>query len=173
MISKNTRLKWILVAASIVMINISRAETYLSSDENLNPKQQAIISIAALTAKGELTPLKPALHAGLDAGLTVNEIKEATIHLYAYAGFPRSIRGLQTLMTVLDERKAKGIHDEFGVEASPIDDDRSRYERGKTILEELTGIPEKGQKAGYAAFALAIEIFLKNISLPIFSNGMY
>lgn len=64
-------------------------------------------------------------------------------------------------MTVLDERKTKGIIDEKGIEASPINDQRSKYERGKAILEKLTGVPETGAKSGYAAFAPEIEVFLK------------
>lgn len=129
--------------------------------QNLSAKQKVIVSIAALAAKGDLVKLKNELNAGLEAGLTVNQIKETMIHLYAYAGFPRSLRGLQTVMAVLDERKAKGIIDEIGVEASPIHKDSSKYERGKDILQELTGVPETGPKTGYAAFAPVIEVFLK------------
>lgn len=130
-------------------------------DKNLSEKQQALIGIAAVTAKGDLSKLKAEITAGLTAGLTVNQIKEAIVHLYAYAGFPRSIRGLQTLMTVLDERKAKGINDVIGTEASPINNENSKYDRGKAILEELTGVSETGSKTGYAAFAPEIEVFLK------------
>ena len=54
----------------------------------LSKRQQAIIPIAAFTASGDLDKLKAALIDGLDAGLTVNEIKEIPVHLYAYAGFP-------------------------------------------------------------------------------------
>src|SRR5690606_10777908 len=73
----------------------------------------------------------------------------------------RSIRGLQTLMAVLEERRAKGINDPTGADASPIQNDQPKYERGKAILEQLTGVPEKEPKTGYAAFAPTIEIFLK------------
>jgi alkylhydroperoxidase/carboxymuconolactone decarboxylase family protein YurZ len=127
----------------------------------LTTKQQSVVPIAAYTAKGELQHLKSALNEGLDAGLTVNEIKEALVHLYAYCGFPRSIRGLQTFMEVLDERKARGITDEMGAEASPVNDERSKYERGKENLEILIGRPLTGPQRGYAAFAPVIEIFLK------------
>ena len=137
------------------------AQSTIPENQPLTKKQESIIPIAAYTAKGDLQRLESALNNGLDAGLTVNEIKEALIHLYAYAGFPRSIRGLQTFMKVLDERKAKGINDEEGTEASPISDERSKYERGKDILEELTGTPQDGPKTGYAAFAPQIEVFLK------------
>ncbi|GAB3416102.1 carboxymuconolactone decarboxylase family protein [Niabella aquatica] len=127
----------------------------------LSPREQCIIRIAAVTAKGDLSKLKAELYTGLDAGLTVNQIKEVLVHLYAYAGFPRSLRGLQTFMAVLDERKAKGINDIRGAEASQIRSEHSKYERGKAILEKLTGIPEAGPKTGYASFAPEIEVFLK------------
>ena len=137
------------------------AENTNETSMELSVKQQSIIPIAAYTAVGELEKLKPALNDGLDAGLTINEIKEAIVHLYAYCGFPRSIRGLQTFMEVLDERKAKGIIDETGAEASPVNDDRTKYERGKANLEALIGRSLDGPQTGYAAFAPVIEIFLK------------
>lgn len=129
--------------------------------QNLSKKQQSIVSIAAVTATGDLEKLKVELNTGLEAGLTINQIKEVIVHLYAYAGFPRSIRGLQTLMSVLDERKAKGIHDVMGIEASPINNENSKYDRGKVVLEELTGVSEISPKTGYATFAPIIEVFLK------------
>jgi hypothetical protein len=64
--------------------------------------------------------LRPALHEGLEAGLTVNEIKEILVQMYAYAGFPRSLNGITAFMAVMDERHAKGIKDEMGKEASPL-----------------------------------------------------
>ncbi len=137
------------------------AQNNPDGNEILSSKEQSIIAITALTAKGDLSKLKPALHAGLESGLTVNQIKESIVHLYAYAGFPRSLRGLQTFMTVLDERKANGINDVLGAEASAINDERTKYERGKANLEKLTGLSQTVAKTGYAAFAPEIEIFLK------------
>uniref|UniRef100_UPI00262CADCD carboxymuconolactone decarboxylase family protein n=1 Tax=Fluviicola sp. TaxID=1917219 RepID=UPI00262CADCD len=95
------------------------------------------------------------------AGLTINEIKEILVHLYAYCGFPRSIRGLQTFMEVLNERKANGIEDTIGQEASTINQDANKYERGKTVLEELTKMPQPESLTGYSAFAPVIDTFLK------------
>ena len=105
--------------------------------------------------------LRPELVGGIEAGLTVNEIKEVLVHLYAYCGFPRSIRGLQTFMAVLDERKAKGINDNQGREASPINEEGSKYERGRNILSELTDTPQPDTLSGYSAFAPTIDAFLK------------
>ena len=130
-------------------------------DNSLSAKQQSIVLIAAYCATGELQKLKPALNEGLDAGLTVNEIKEVIVHLYAYCGFPRSIRGLQTFMEVLDERKAKGINDNTGAEASPVNQEPDIYERGKKVLGDLTKAPQDRPLSGYGAFAPVIDTFLK------------
>lgn len=148
---------WLFALNLIPAVSIAQMDTNVS----LNEKQQAIVRISALTAKGELTRLEQALEAGMDAGLSVNQIKEVIVHLYAYAGFPRSIRGLQTFMTILDNRRKNGIVDEIGPEASPIRDQRSRYDRGKANLDSLLGTPQTGPPKGYAAFSPVIEVFLK------------
>ncbi len=145
----------------IITILLGISGNVNAQNDMLDKKQEKIITISALTAKGDLERLKPELVAGLEAGLTVNEIKEVLVHLYAYCGFPRSIRGLQTFMTVLDERKANGINDNPGREASPINEEGSKYERGKKILGELTGVPQPGTLSGYSAFAPTIDTFLK------------
>jgi 4-carboxymuconolactone decarboxylase len=132
-----------------------------NENQNLNPRQKAIINISSLTATGNLEKLKPALATALEADLSVNEVKEVLMHLYAYAGFPRSLQGIQTFITVLDERKAKGINDKMGRTASPIKDKRSKYERGKENLAKLTGVQQDGPPTGYATFAPEIEVFLK------------
>jgi 4-carboxymuconolactone decarboxylase len=144
-----------------------------SKNQTLDAWQQGIVTISAFTAKGDLVNLKKALHAGLDAGLTINEIKEVLVHLYAYCGFPRSLNGINTLMAVLEERKAKGIKDVTGREASPVTATASKYETGKKNLETLTGRPETGPKTGYAAFAPVIEVFLKeHLFADIFSRDI-
>ena len=137
------------------------AQSKNESAQALTARRQSIISISAITAKGDLVLLKPALNKGLDAGLTINEIKEVLVHLYAYCGFPRSIRGLQTFMEVLEERKAAGINDQRGAEASPIDQEPDKYERGKNVLAELTKTAQVKPTSGYGAFAPVIDTFLK------------
>ena len=127
----------------------------------MNDKQRSIAAVASLTAVGEIDRLESALDAALDGGMTVNELREVLVHTYAYCGFPRSLRGLQTLVAVLERRKAQGIADDFGREASPIADPRPKYERGRDILAEISGVPADAPKADYALLAPEIEIFLK------------
>ena len=132
-----------------------------SSNSSLGAKEKSIITISSITAKGDLSALKKALNEGLEAGLTVNEIREVLVHLYAYCGFPRSIRGLQTFMEVLNERKSKGLKDNPGREASTVKADGTKYERGKNILGVLTNMPQPDTLTGYSAFAPVIDRFLK------------
>jgi len=144
-----------------LMTAINMMAQSATSDGGLTLRQQSIVKIASCTGRGDLENLKPALAAGLAGGLTVNEIREVLIHAYAYCGFPRSLRALQTFIAVLDERKTQGIEDTAGRDASPVEDNRTRYERGRDILAEISGVPADAPKAGYAEFAPVIERFLK------------
>jgi alkylhydroperoxidase/carboxymuconolactone decarboxylase family protein YurZ len=139
----------------------TKAQQMATINNSLSAKEKSIIIISSLTAKGDLLKLKTELNTGLESGLTINEIKEVLVHLYAYCGFPRSIRGLQTFMEVLNERKAKGVNDSTGKEASVIMKDNNKYERGRKVLGELTKIPQPDKLSGYSAFAPVIDTFLK------------
>lgn len=106
---------------------------------HLNTKQQAMIPIAAFTANGELDHLSSAIIKGLENGLTINEIKEIQIQLYAYVGFPRAINGVSTLMAVVKERKSKNIHDEIGKEATPTPKNIDILAIGTEVQTQLAG----------------------------------
>ncbi|KAK9234756.1 carboxymuconolactone decarboxylase family protein, partial [Lipomyces kononenkoae] len=120
-----------------------------------------VVSISALTAVGNLGDLKTALQTGLDAGLTVNEIKEVLVHLYAYIGFPRSLNGISTFMGVLEDRQAQGIVDVVGRDASPLTDTTDDYERGRKVLSQLSQKPQSKPAPGFGEFAPRIDTFLK------------
>src|SRR3954465_12645105 len=132
-----------------------------NKDRPLDARQQNIVMISALTATGDLEHLRTALNSGLDGGLTVNEIKEVLAQMYAYCGFPRSLNGINTFMSVLEERKQKGIKDETGKTATPISDTADKYERGRKTLERLTGQPQSKPAKGFGEFSPAIDRFLK------------
>lgn len=110
----------------------------------LPPREASIVTISALSAQGDLPRLRQAMADGFDRGLTVNEEKELMLQLYAYAGFPRSLNGLQTLASVTEERKAAGIKDETGREASPVDPARDRRAIGTKVQTALVGRPVAG-----------------------------
>lgn len=142
-------------------INTMNAQNNLKTNPSLTAQEQRIVSISALTSVGDLGHLKTQLNIGLDAGLTVNEIKEVLVQLYAYAGFPRSLNGISTFMSVVEERKAKGIKDTYGKEASPVTNSAGKYERGRKTLETLTNTPQVKPAPGFGEFAPRADAFLK------------
>ena len=61
----------------------------------LDLRAREIATIAALTAMGTATPqLKVHIEAGLNVGLTRDEITETIIQMAVYAGFPAALNGL-------------------------------------------------------------------------------
>ena len=128
--------------------------------QSLDKRQAAMIPIAALTASGDVQTLNEALKAGLENGLTVNEIKEIFIHSYAYAGFPRALNGIMTFMDVASKRKAQGMTDEVGREATPLPDDYNANSYGHQVRNALVGRDMSNRKTGYAGFVPTIETFL-------------
>lgn len=138
----------------------------------LNAKQQALVKIAAFTASGRINPLKTALNEGLNAGLSVNEIKEVLVQLYAYAGFPRSLNAITAFMNVLEERKAQGKEDPAGTEPAAVPAE-GKYALGKKTLGKLLNNPEAANPAAFGLFAPAADTFLKeHLFADIFGRGV-
>ncbi len=137
------------------------AEEQTVNTQELSPRQQRIVTISAFTANGDLEKLKTALNEGLDAGLTVNEIKEILVQLYAYTGFPRSLNGITMFMTVMDERQKRGIKDKMGKEASPLPADMNKDEYGARVRARLAGSEVVPPPGGFQLFVPVIDTFLK------------
>jgi alkylhydroperoxidase/carboxymuconolactone decarboxylase family protein YurZ/quinol monooxygenase YgiN len=132
-----------------------------TATQNLNAKEQSLVKISSLTAVGNLENLKVQLNAGLDSGLTINEIKEVLVQLYAYCGFPRSLNAINIFKTVLDERKAKGINDIEGKKIIVENNVEDKYEQGRKTLETLSKTPQSKPAKGFGEFAPKIDAFLK------------
>lgn len=65
------------------------------SRPGLSLRDREIATIAALTAMGNATPqLKVHIGAGLNVGLTRDEIVEIIMQMAVYAGFPAALNGL-------------------------------------------------------------------------------
>jgi 4-carboxymuconolactone decarboxylase len=140
---------------------VGSEEENMEKRHALSQKQQNVIPIAAFTADGDLDRLKPALNKGLDGSLTVNEIKEVLVHLYAYTGFPRSLNALSAFMGVLHERKAKGIEDTVGRESSPVPADLDKDAYGAKVRAKLAGLEKDISGAKWQLFSPVIDTFLK------------
>ncbi len=163
----------LIFVATCFYPNYLKSQNNMSTNQQLTPEQRSIVQIAALTARGDLGALKLALNNGLDAGLTINEIKEEMVHLYAYCGFPRSLNAINTFMAVLEERKSKGLTDVLGREATHTSHHSDKYEQGLKTLEVLTKTPQSGPAKGYGEFAPRIDTFLKeHLFADIFENDV-
>ena len=151
----------VFIAASFVFFCMSGGSLAqnMAADE-LSKKEKAIVPIAAFTANGNITKLKASLHQGLDDGLTVGEIKEILVHLYAYAGFPRSLNGLNAFIAVMDDRKAQGKVDEMGRESRPLPAEFDRNAYGHKVRNTLVGRDMSHPTSGYPVFAPIIDKFL-------------
>jgi 4-carboxymuconolactone decarboxylase len=157
---KMTAFLAVIFSSMFSFVDISEAQK-MDANQALSTQQQRIIPIAAFTANGDLEKLKTALHAGLNAGLTVNEIKEILVQMYAYAGFPRSLNGINAFMAVMDERQVKGIKDEMGKEASPVPADMNKDAYGAKVRAQLSGREVIPPPSGYQLFTPVIDTFLK------------
>jgi alkylhydroperoxidase/carboxymuconolactone decarboxylase family protein YurZ len=117
----------------------------------LSARQQAIPLIAASMAVSDMPRLNAALNDGLGAGLTVSEAKEILVHLYAYAGFPRSLNALGELMKVLEDRRKRGIQDQPGRESSAkVPTGEALLAVGTANQTRISGAPVKGPVFDFA-----------------------
>lgn len=133
----------------------------LTADELhlLTERQQSIVPISSFAAAGDLKKLRSALDQGLNAGLTVNEIKEVLTQLYAYAGFPRSLNALGLFMEVVADRKDRGVKTVVGdVPSMPIPKGDELLKVGTLNQTQLLGAPVTG---ALFEFAPAIDEYLK------------
>lgn len=146
------------VVATFCIVNI--CEVRAEENQTLSSEQKNIIPIAAFTASGNMPKLEAALIEGLEAGLTVNEIKEILVHSYAYAGFPRALNGINTFQAVMAKRIEQGIKDETGKESPPIPDDFDKTAYGHKIRNSLLGRDISNRTSGYPVFTPIIDQFL-------------
>ena len=150
-----------ILAAAVMLIGCAKQNDKMVNDKKVNElsfttEQAAYMSaIACNEAKGDLMALESAIHGGLEAELTVSQIKEALSQLYAYTGFPRSLNALGTLQRVIGDRQAKGVKVLMGEDASPLGDDYDALKQGTEVQTQLTGKPFNYE------FAPATDYYLK------------
>ena len=119
-------------------------------------EQAAWMSVIACDeAKGDLVALESAIHNGLEAELTVSQIKEALSQLYAYTGFPRSLNALGVLQKIVESRKSKDKRVIMGEDASPLGEEYDALKEGTRVQTQLVG------KAFEYEFAEATDYYLK------------
>lgn len=125
--------------------------------QHLTARQLHLGTISALAAQGDMARLQPALKNGLDAGLTINELKEALSHIYAYVGFPRSLNALGVLRQVIETN-----HNEVWQEGKPWMRP-SAWDNASEVY--ALGVKNQSQMAGQAFtynFCPQIDYYLKS-----------
>ena len=140
------------------------------AENMLTQKEQDIVMISSYTAKGDLINLDKTFNKALDDKLTIYEVKEVLVQLYAYCGFPRSLNAITTFMKVTDERSASGKYDEYGTEPVDMPDNSNKFEIGTAVQTELVGAPVTGR---LFEFEPAIDKYLKeHLFADIFARGV-
>ena len=150
--------------AAVTYAACTNTNEQMVNDKMVNEKMELSFSaeqaawmsaIACDEAKGDLVALESAIHNGLEAELTVSQIKEALSQLYAYTGFPRSLNALGVLQRVIGDRQAKGVKVIMGEDASPLNEDYDALKEGTRVQTQLVG------KAFEYEFAPATDYYLK------------
>lgn len=147
----------LIFALPILLIGCTQVNTTSKPMTQLtfNEEQAACMSaIACFEAQGNQERLAVAINQGLDAQLSVSQIKEALSQLYAYTGFPRSLNALGTLQKVIAGRDSSAITI-LGNEPSPLSKDYDALQQGTMVQTMLTGQPFNYQ------FAPATDYYLK------------
>ena len=134
----------LIVAATLTLAACGTQSTKETAKEmntlTFTTEQAALMSaIACNEAKADYTALAQAIDKGLDAGLTVSQVKEALSHLYAYTGFPRSLNALGTLQKVLEQRTASSHITIEGDEATPLPSSFDALAQGTEVQTKLSG----------------------------------
>ena len=129
----------------LILALIFMTTAYDASAQALDDKEKTVALIAAFTARGDMERLDRAFDKGVDVGLSVNELKELLVQMYAYCGFPRSLNALNRFMAKTEQRVAAGKQDEIGNEASPVPAGTDMSALGEEVRTALVGRPVTGK----------------------------
>ena len=142
-----------------IILSMLMPSNYINAHTQMSMSRQHLSTIAALEAKGDLQHLEKAINNGLDAGLTVNQIKEALSQLYAYTGFPRSLNALGVLQRVISQREEQGVTTTIGADAAPLPQDYDALKQGTEVQTRLTGQPFNYEFAPQTDYYLKAHLF--------------
>ena len=165
---KTKKFLWALLLGIVCVAAAPAKEEKMTT--GLTQKQQAVSAVAALAAVGNLEKLPAAYIQALEAGATINELKEITLQLYAYTGFPRCLNAAAVLENVVNSRVEKAIKDPQGPAPQTLEPNTDKYELGRKNLEVLTA---SAQPSHPKAFIQATDTFLKeHLFADIFARGV-
>lgn len=139
----------------------------------LPAKDAALVRFAAAASAGNLVALRTEAEAALDAGWTINALKEVCVQLYAYAGFPRCLNAHGILNETLKARAARGITDPEGEAPTNALTDANREKVGRETRAALTKGDPNAPEAEWQRFAPGAERYLKeHLFGDIFARGV-
>lgn len=165
-------IKHLILATMLAALSLSaKAQSQMVRKTDimeLTTRQQSLVLIASMEAKGDMEGLAAALNTAFDNRLTISEAKEALSQLYAYTGFPRSLNALGALQQVIKDREAKGLTTEQGTEADALPADYDALKAGTSVQTQLCG----GKPYSYT-FAPQTDYYLKaHLFGDIFSRSI-
>jgi len=91
-------------AADCAAIALECAFGAVWSRPGLDRKQRSLVTLGILIGTGKPAELKNHVRAGLNNGLTVQELQEVLIQSIPYAGFPCVAEAIEATVAVLRER---------------------------------------------------------------------
>lgn len=151
----------ILTAALLVAgAAFAKSSAKRGGSMNLSERKQSISAVAALSAKGDLAKLKSEVDVALDCGLTVNDLGEIFLQLYAYAGFPRCLNAESVLAEVVKDREAAGKNVIYGTTPDAVATE-NRYALGLATINKIfnqNGTQGRPTATGYSE---TTDVFLK------------
>ncbi|MBV1878667.1 MAG: carboxymuconolactone decarboxylase family protein [Pseudomonadales bacterium] len=106
----------------------------LWSRPGFSRRDRSIATIASLVCQKAKADLQFNVRAGLNHGLTADEIQEIAIHLCAYAGFPTAIDAIETMDEVF---QSEGVV--ANKAAAEPQDDAQRLPTGVDIFSRIRG----------------------------------
>jgi len=106
-----------------------------SQGKQLTNHDLHLVRISLLGATGKLEELGKALNDASDDGVKLEEIKEALLETYLFAGYPRAINALRTLRDTLGVRDP----DEPNPSAGTDEDPAELEQKGLELMELIYG----------------------------------
>jgi len=127
------------------------------SERQFTHKQLTLVPFAIAITQSDTLAEKIAIEQALHTGFTINELKEAVSHQFSYIGAPKTLNGVITLKSILEDRIKQGIDDPQGPlakELGPID----YYQLGEQKLAALTN---RATTSAIFDFAPAVDYAIK------------
>jgi 4-carboxymuconolactone decarboxylase len=116
---------------------------------SLTQKDLHLVRISLLGATGRLGELGKALEEASSDGVTSEEIKEALLEIYLFAGYPRAINALRTM------------HDTLGIEGSETEE----VEGGDESEEDPVELERKGLELMELIYGRSLPSLLSNMKV--------